>query len=602
MLLRFLFCFFSSTLLLGPLLYANKTHTNTSLGFVTKFRRLIADLTVATAAPSSDDLSLTFVSEGMDDLPSLKDLLSEHDEYSQYRSSFFHNSKTDIYQLSPQFTEKFLAKKGLEKIYLLKIERQTNFRDFLWSQSQTHDFIELAQENLKHKLRIVSKIPKKPYFMNILRQEWEVEGSDLISRALIEKVESKEHFTNIEKAEQVLRILQSLLSAGLIYGDLSERNLVSGPEHLVLIDFDVMYFLEDQDKQASLTEVNFSNPFFEDFQDLSKKNPTHIHQIHLALELRALLSKWLPESTWQKTRDQIFLDLANHGTLKSWAEYTKELAKPSPPAPQKKYLLLKNIKKMRVGSREYKIKVRQVLGDGDCFFHSLASLSHNDAINRREFVRRVLAKNRELQRKIETGLALTAHEEALWHVLQSLALHAPAEISTLGSLEAWANYFYNPCDEILCESYPMADHPVIQVTAMLFDINIAVQVLDVSGDEPIFVPYHSFNSTGQTTTVPGTLTYHVGYVAYHNSASIPLDQEPIHFIPIQVVPSSTSSSPSPSPTPTSALQLPPILYHVSSRRPSVQETSPSPLTMRAPPLPPILYRIYTRRLSTPAKS
>ncbi len=203
-----------------------------------------------------------------------------------------------------------------------------------------------------------------------------------------------------------------------------------------------------------------------------------------------------------------------------------------PASVSQKRLSFASLQKMRIAHREYPVSARSVDGDGDCIFSSVIALTGDRSINRREFVRRLLQKNRELQEKIQAGIALNPQEQILLSVFDGIVFHAPHDISQQADLVAWAEYFLTPISDDFGPEYPMADHPVLQSIAMLFGFNLALMTVDPNGG--VFVPFQTLHSTGQGTADPSVPTFYIGYVTYDPSGSVLAVGEPNHFIPISL--------------------------------------------------------------------
>lgn len=468
----------------------------------------------------SEVFSMVFFTSAVDPF-NLRDL---YRDLTRSGSIVFNNTKSTIYELNEAHLEMYFPAHKRDKKYLLKYSLEPNYRS-AHLEEDSSDYQTALRTDLLRKRRILSRIPGHKFLMKVLAKEWRVQRDVLVQFELIEKVEVSPPLSAIEKSERLVEAIRALLAAGIIHGDLQEENFFEG----VLIDFDVMYSIVDQEAQKSLVGVSPDAPYLARFLELTHEDRSKVHQTKLAFELKFILSRWLLSKRWVQSNHAVFLEVLLFGRLKpSPYYYTPD--RPLPSLVHRKFSM-RRIQRMRNAGVDHPISSAQVRGDGDCIFHSLMSLTGNRLINRREFVRRLLAKNRELIAMVEAGTPLTPQDQMIQSVIEGIILHSPQHISEQNSLEIWAEYFLSPFD---LGEYPMADHPVVQAIAVIYELNIAMQQIEVSGDEPIFVPFQTCNANGETTPNPASPTYYIGYVSYDPSGGISTEGEPNHFIPISL--------------------------------------------------------------------
>lgn len=216
-------------------------------------------------------------------------------------------------------------KLGLEEgeNYLLKSVVHSHYLSKMRDKAGCNFINDLIQQDFKDRFYTLERLPRSPYLMQIAYREWHLIGDDLWELSLIKEIQSSGSIITPEiRAQSLVEALHTLNDAGLIHGDLHAGNLIDAREHSVLIDFDVLYQIENQDQQDSLTDFQLTSTLLPKFTELVKLDPFKRHQIRAALQTEFLLKQWLTDEHWEKTIQNIREDILR-GELKPWAFYQR---------------------------------------------------------------------------------------------------------------------------------------------------------------------------------------------------------------------------------------------------------------------------------------
>lgn len=204
----------------------------------------------------------------------------------------------------------------------------------------------------------------------------------------------------------------------------------------------------------------------------------------------------------------------------------------------------------------------QVPGDGSCFFHSIAQLSHG-TVGRAEFIQRVVSKYREILRRLTSGQLLGAQDLHIYNLILQLIQAVPG--GTTHSINDWASYYSNPLPD--STNYAMVGHTELLLVAELFNISITISHLTLHSGQLAFQQAQVFSPLSSTGTIP---SFQVANVPFALPETVSLSDlsgivhaSALHFIPLQVVetisPTASAAYSLASNTPSSTTTTPPLL-------------------------------------------